>query len=41
MALTDGLFSLPLAFLAAAPPVPLLAFGAFLSGAGMTMRMSV
>jgi MFS family permease len=41
VALTDGLFALPLAFLAAAPPVPLLAFGALLSGAGMMVGMSV
>lgn len=41
VALTDGLFVLPLAFLAAAPPLPLLAFGALLSGAGMSLGMSV
>jgi MFS family permease len=41
VALTDGLFALPLAFLAAAPPVPLLAFGALLSGAGMMLGISV
>jgi MFS family permease len=40
-ALTDGLFALPLAFLAAAPPLPLLAFGALLSGAGMALAASV
>lgn len=39
--LADGLFVLPLAFLAAAPPLPLLAFGALLSGAGMALGMSV
>jgi MFS family permease len=41
VALTDGLFALPLAFLAAAPPVPLLACGALLSGAGMMLGISV
>jgi len=41
VALTDGLFALPLGFLAAAPPVALLAFGALLSGAGMMVGMSV
>jgi MFS family permease len=41
VALTDGLFALPLAFLAAAPPVPLLACGALLSGAGLMLGMSV
>jgi MFS family permease len=41
VALTDGLFALPLAFLAAAPPVPLLAFGALVSGAGMMLGISV
>jgi MFS family permease len=40
-ALADGLFILPLAFLAAAPPVPLIAFGALLSGAGMALAISV
>jgi MFS family permease len=38
---TDGLFALPLAFLAASPPLPLLACGALLSGAGMMLGMSV
>jgi MFS family permease len=38
---TDGLFVLPLAFLAASPPLPLLACGALLSGAGMMLGMSV
>jgi MFS family permease len=38
---TDGLFGLPLAFLAAATPVPLLSCGAFLSGLGMALGMSV
>jgi MFS family permease len=41
VALADGLFALPLAFLAAAPPLPLLACGALLSGAGMMLGMSV
>lgn len=41
VALTDGLFVLPLAFLAASPPLPLLAFGALLSGAGLSLGMSV
>ncbi len=40
-ALTEGLFVLPLAFLAASTNVPVLALGAFLSGAGMTLGMSV
>jgi len=39
--LADGLFVLPLALLAAAPPVPLIASGAFLSGAGMALAISV
>jgi MFS family permease len=41
VALTDGLFALPLAFLASASAVPLLAVGALLSGAGMMLGMSV
>jgi predicted MFS family arabinose efflux permease len=41
VALTDGLFALPLAFLAAAPPVPVIACGALLSGAGMMLGISV
>jgi hypothetical protein len=41
VALTEGLFALPLAFLAAAASVPLLAFAAFLSGAGMMLGMTV
>ena len=41
VALNDGLFALPLAFLAAAAPVPLLACGAFLSGVGLMLGMSV
>jgi MFS family permease len=40
-ALADGLFALPLAFLAATPSVPLIACGAFLSGAGMALAISV
>jgi len=40
-ALTDGLFVLPLAFLAADPPVLLIACGALLSGAGMALAISV
>lgn len=41
VALTDGLFAIPLACLAASASVPLLAFGALLSGAGMTLGISV
>jgi MFS family permease len=40
-AFADGLFVLPLGFLAAAPPVPLIACGALLSGAGMALAISV
>jgi MFS family permease len=40
-AFADGLFVVPLAFLAAAPPVPLIACGALLSGAGMALAISV
>ena len=40
-ALADGLFALPLAFLAAAPPVALIACGALLSGAGMALAISL
>lgn len=40
-ALADGLFVLPLAFLAAAPPAPLIACGALVSGAGMALAISV
>lgn len=40
-ALADGLFALPLAFMAAATSVPLIAFGAALSGAGMALAISV
>ena len=40
-ALADGLFALPLAFLAATPSVPLIACGALLSGAGMALAISV
>ena len=41
VALTEALFALPLAFLAAAAPVPVLAVGTFLSGAGMMFGMSI
>jgi MFS family permease len=41
VALTEALFALPLAFLAAGVPTALLASGAFLSGAGMMLGMSV
>lgn len=41
VALTEALFGLPLAFLASGVPVPVLAFGALLSGAGMMLGMSV
>lgn len=41
VALTEALFALPLAFLAAGSPVPLLVCGALLSGAGMMLGMSV
>lgn len=40
-ALTDSLFALPLAFLAVAPPVPLIACGALLAGAGMALTISI
>jgi MFS family permease len=40
-ALADGLFALPLAFLAATPSVPLIVCGALLSGAGMALAISV
>ena len=40
-ALADGLFFLPLAFLAAAPPVAVIACGALLAGAGMALAISV
>jgi len=40
-ALADGLFALPLAFMAAAASVPLIACGAALSGAGMALAISV
>lgn len=40
-ALADGLFVLPLAFLATDLPVPLIACGALLSGAGMALAISV
>ncbi len=40
-ALADGLFALPLAFVAAATSVPLIACGAALSGAGIALAVSV
>jgi len=40
-ALADGLFVLPLAFLAAVTSVPLIACGAALSGAGMALAITV
>jgi MFS family permease len=41
VAAIEGLFALPLAFLAAGAPAPLLAVGAFLSGLGMMLGMAV
>ena len=41
VALAGAVFGVPLAFLAASAPVPLLAFGAFLSGAGLMLGNSV
>jgi predicted MFS family arabinose efflux permease len=41
VAFADALFAMPLAFLAAGAPTALLAFGAFLSGAGLMLGMSV
>jgi MFS family permease len=41
VAITEAFFALPLAFLAAGAPTALLAFGAFLSGAGMMLGTSV
>jgi MFS family permease len=41
VAITEALFTLPLAFLAAGTPIPVLACGAFLSGAGMMLGNSV
>ena len=41
VALSEGLFALPLAFLAAAAPVALLACGALLSGVGMMLGNTV
>jgi MFS family permease len=41
VALMEGLFMLPLVFLAAGSPVPLLFVGSLLSGVGMTIGMSV
>ncbi len=40
-ALADGLFALPLAFMAAATSVPLIACGAALSGAGMALAITL
>jgi len=40
-ALADGIFTLPLAFMAATTSVPLIACGAALSGAGMALAISV
>jgi predicted MFS family arabinose efflux permease len=40
-ALADGLFALPLAFMAAATSVPLIACGAALSGAGTALAIAV
>lgn len=40
-AVADGLFALPLAFLAAAPPAVLIACGALLAGAGMALATSL
>lgn len=41
VAIADGLFAIPLACLAAHPSVPLLVCGTLLSGAGMTLGISV
>jgi MFS family permease len=41
VAFMEGLFSIQLAFLAAVSSVPVLAIGAFISGAGMTLGMTV
>jgi MFS family permease len=41
VAFTEALFALQLAFLAASAPVPILTVGAFVSGLGMTLGMSV
>lgn len=40
-AVADGLFALPLAFLAAAPPAVLIACGALLAGAGVALAASL
>jgi hypothetical protein len=40
-ALTDGLFALPLAFLAAGPPTAVIACGALAAGAGMALTISL
>lgn len=41
VAVSEAFFALPIAFLAAAAPVPALVIGTFLSGAGMMVGMSV
>jgi predicted MFS family arabinose efflux permease len=41
VAFMEALFGMPLAFLAAGAPIPVLALGAALSGAGLTLGMSV
>ena len=41
VALSGAVFAVPLAFLAASAPVPLLGFGAFLSGAALMLGNSV
>jgi hypothetical protein len=41
VAFMEALFAMPLAFLAAGASVPVLAVGAMLSGAGLTLGMSV
>jgi MFS family permease len=41
VAVVEGLFAMPLAFLAAGAPAPLLAVGALLSGLGMMLGMAV
>lgn len=40
VAIADGVFAFELAFLAAAPPAPVLAIGAFLSGIAMMLGMT-
>jgi predicted MFS family arabinose efflux permease len=41
VALAYGIYALPLAFLAATPPVPLIACSALLSGAGLALNISL